>query len=134
MFAKKFSLALVVAATLGSTGLSMAGEKWSSPVTIIMVGNTATGGYGTTGDTRATSDSKARFGCEVNAGKTVTPYATCILINATAQAAGCWTSNATLIAQIRSMSDHSVDVQWNENGECMQMWVNNSSAFRPKDN
>jgi hypothetical protein len=134
MFAKKLSLVLVVAAALGSSGLAVAGKKLPAPVQINIDPEGGGSAEGSAGGARGSSDNNARIGCQVVAGKTGSVNATCLAVDSNGQTAGCHTTNANLIGQIRSIeSDSFIVLEWDTDAaECQFIWVGTDSAYRPK--
>ncbi|MBX3713865.1 MAG: hypothetical protein KF800_18040 [Lysobacter sp.] len=112
-------LLLAIAAPIVS-----AGARWTYPVTL---NDTSRYAVGTMTDTRGSADSQQAIGCYHNAGT-----AGCYATTAAGVTRTCTTNNAGLLTVIRSISAESyIYFQWNTDGTCSYVLVENSSRFKP---
>lgn len=113
-------LALAVIAVTASAGL-----RWSYPVTI---NDTSRYVVGTMADARASADSVQYIGCNHNSLNAASCYGT----NSAGLSRSCSTNNPAHLAVIRSISSESyIFFQWNTDGTCSYVFVENSSRFKP---
>lgn len=119
----KIAASLVL--TLFAAGSAAAGARIGPyTVTINDAGRSA---YGAFADVRASADTQQWIGCNYN---TTSGY--CMATNAAGTSRTCSTTNAALLEIIRSLTPESyVYFQWNTDGTCGYILVENSSRFKP---
>ena len=82
---------------------------------------------GTMTDARGSADNNQLIGCYHNAS-----FAGCYVTNAAGQGRTCTTTNPALIDVIREIGPESyIYFQWNADGTCNYVLVENSSRFKP---
>lgn len=104
--------------------IASAGPRWVYPVSL---SDTSRYALGTMTDARGSADSQQAIGCYHNATN-----AGCYATNAAGVTRTCSTSNPALLTVIRSISAESyLYFQWNTDGTCNYVLVENSSRFKP---
>lgn len=118
-------IAAGLALALFASGSVVAGNRIGPyQVTISDAGRWANGAFA---DVRAGADSQQWIGCNYN---TVT--GSCTATNAAGTSRTCTTSNAALLDVIRSLTPESyIYFQWNTDGTCSYILVENSTRFKP---
>lgn len=82
---------------------------------------------GTMTDARGSADNNQLIGCYHNAS-----FAGCYVTNAAGLGRSCTTSNPALIDVIRTIGPESyIYFQWNTDGTCNYVLIENSSRFKP---
>ncbi|MGN6152258.1 MAG: hypothetical protein ACTHOH_09660 [Lysobacteraceae bacterium] len=118
----KIALGLVLAL---SAGAAIAGAR-VGPYTVT-INDASRIAYGAFADARASADTQQWIGCNYNAAA-----AFCTATNAAGISRSCSTTNAALIDAIHGISSESyVYFQWNTDGTCSYVLVENSSRFKP---
>ncbi len=83
--------------------------------------------YGNFADARGSADSRQMIGCYYNAS-----LGYCTATNAAGTSRTCTTTNAALLDVIRTLTSESyVYFQWNTDGTCSYVLVENSSRYKP---
>jgi hypothetical protein len=119
----KINNALLVA-LVAASGTAAAGQRLVLPVNI---NDTSRYANGTIADARGSADSQQWLGCLYN-----TSIGICYAANATGVSRSCSTSNPDLLNIIRSLTPESyIYFQWNTDGTCNYILVENSSRFKP---
>lgn len=116
--------AAVAAAMLSTATIAIAGSRWVYQVGINDASRFA---VGTMTDARGSSDNVQTIGCYHNSGT-----ASCYATNSAGLSRSCTTANAALIDVIRSISSESyLYFQWNADGTCNYVFVDNGSRWKP---
>ncbi|MGH8049234.1 MAG: hypothetical protein ACREPB_01090 [Arenimonas sp.] len=119
---------LTACALTAVAGAAMAGLSYSVPVNINDAYKYA---VGTMYGARASSDTVQYIGCYHNAYSSG-GSANCYAVNAAGVSRSCYTTNVNMVDAIRSISDESyIYFQWNTDGTCNYVLVDNGSRFRP---
>lgn len=118
-------IALGLALALFATGPAFAGAR-VGPYTVT-INDASRIAYGAFADARATADTQQWIGCYYNASS-----GSCAATNAAGTSRTCTTTNAALLEVIRTLTPESyVYFQWNTDGTCSYVLVENSSRFKP---
>jgi hypothetical protein len=126
------AMAAISAASILLTSTSaVAGSKTDFPV---FIDDTRMAASGTLGSTRNTNETNSLLGCEVRSDNSGSgSYGFCSARNAAGLERVCSTSNPELVAAMRSLnSDSFVEFDWDSNGQCTFISVDNSSDTAPK--
>ncbi len=119
---RKYFFALALAAL--AAGTATAGQRW---VYTVSVNDTSRFANGAVADVRASADTQQSIGCYSNQYT-----ASCFATTATGLSRSCSTGNAALIEVARSVGPESyIYFQWNTDGTCNYILVDNSSRFKP---
>jgi len=117
--------ALCGLALIGLAATASAGLRWAYPV---FISDSSRYAVGTLSDARASADSVQYIGCYHNSSNNASCYAT----NASGLSRSCSTSNPAHLTVIRSIGAESyVYFQWNTDGTCNYILVDNGSRFKP---
>lgn len=93
----------------------------------VYVNDAARYANGSIPDARASVDAVQWIGCYNNAG-----YGNCSAVTSAGVSRSCSTGNAAMIDTIRSIGPESyIYFQWNADGTCNYILVENSSRFKP---
>lgn len=115
-----FALVLVALAA----GTATAGQRFVYPVNVNDASRFANGAVA---DARGSADTQQSIGCYTNQYT-----ASCFATTATGLSRSCSTGNAGLIEMARSVGPESyIYFQWNTDGTCNYILVENSSRFKP---
>lgn len=131
MNTKKHLVILSVAALCASSGLAMAGMRFSAEVYINDTYRTA-GGSMT--DARGSADTRQFIGCyHYYDSASSSPYlGFCQASNSAGLTKSCSTTNSAIVQSIRSISSESnISFAWNTDGTCRYVLVNNNSYYKP---
>jgi hypothetical protein len=136
MLLKKLVPMALLAASLSSGGLALAGYKATYPVTVSVAYRYA---YGSMGSARNSLDGNQILNCYLQAGTSqagasFAPQATCTAEDANGNSAYCSTTEASFVDAVRMMvtGDSYISFGWNANGVCNGIQVYNASYFEPK--
>ncbi|RKG83187.1 hypothetical protein D7W79_00665 [Corallococcus exercitus] len=111
---------------MGLSTASFAGAKSSQP---IYVDNVNRAFSGSMGSVRNSSDTTQSLYCSSSSAG----YGSCIATNASGVSVSCLTTNANLLAVIRSVnSDSYVQVTYDSTGNCTSILVGTGSNHEPK--
>jgi hypothetical protein len=104
--------------------LASAGPRWTFQATVSDASRHA---YGTMTDARGSSDNQQAIGCYHNATN-----GGCYATNSSGLSRTCSTSNPSLLNVIRAIGPESyIYFQWNTDGTCNYVLIENSSRFKP---
>ena len=122
----------IILGVLLASATAFAGLKSSAPVYIGT--NMAAGSLGTA---RNGTDALQYMECftmtTVGATATTTSLA-CYARDIAGKSVACYGTNPALVAQVRALKgDSFLQFSWDANGQCTQIWVNDSSGYAPKN-
>jgi hypothetical protein len=111
-----------------AAGMAAAGQSLTYQVNI---NDTYKFAVGAMPAVRSSSDTVQFIGCYNNV-YTGGVSASCFATNSAGVSRNCYTNNADMIAAIQSISSESyIYFQWNTDGTCSYVFVENSSRFKP---
>jgi len=136
MFIKKLVPMSLLAVSLLSGGLALAGARYTYPVTVVPGARYA---YGSMGSARNSVDTTASIMCYLqaglsSAGAAFAPIASCSAGDAAGNSGYCSTNEPQFVDAVRNMvgSDSYINFTWNAYGTCTEINVYNGSYFEPK--
>lgn len=122
---RTFVATLAAAGLIAVAATASAGLRWGYQVSI---SDTSRYALGDLSATRGTADGVQYIGCYHNTSNNGSCYAT----NAAGLSRSCSTSNPAHLAVIRSIASESyLYFQWNTDGTCNYILVDNGSRFKP---
>lgn len=123
---KKTGMMLGLCIAMGLSATSFAGAKDSFPVFVDPVNGVATGNMGSA---RNSPDTNMNMYCYTNSYD----YGYCTATDASGATVSCLTTNASMVAVIRSMnSDSAVLFYFDSTGTCTDILVGTGSHHEPK--
>jgi len=131
MKAKRFAIVFSVAVLCVSSGLVMAGLRFTSEV---YVNETYRSAGGSMTDARGAADTRQFIGCyHYYDSASTSPYVGfCQASNSAGLTKSCSTTNSQLVQSIRSISAESnIGFSWNTDGTCRYVMVTNNSYYKP---
>lgn len=124
MKSRVFMGAAALAALLSIAAIAQAGSRW---VYQVGINDTYRFAVGTMADARGSADSVQMIGCYHNAG-----FANCYATNSAGLSRSCTTSDPAMMSAIRGIGSESyVYFQWNTDGTCSYVFVENGSRWKP---
>ncbi|CAM3560131.1 hypothetical protein G4177_05900 [Corallococcus sp. ZKHCc1 1396] len=124
---KKTRMMLGLCVAMGLSTASFAGTKVSSPVVVNTVARTFSGSLGSA---RNSADTQQLLICYTLTSGTT---AVCQARDASGVSVSCTTTNAALLAQVRSLnSDSYLQATYDVSGNCTDIVVGTGSSFEPK--
>ncbi|MEQ1512809.1 MAG: hypothetical protein ABL934_09040 [Lysobacteraceae bacterium] len=131
MNTRRLMATLCTAALFASSGLVMAGLRFTSEV---YVSDAFRGAGGSMTDARGSADSRQFIGCyHYYDSLGATPYlGFCQATNSTGLTRSCSTTNSAIVQSIRSISAESnISFSWYADGTCRYVVVDNNSYYKP---
>lgn len=132
MKTKKLITIFCIAALSATSGLVMAGMRFTSEV---YVNETYRSASGSMTDARGSADTKQFIGCYHyydTAGGSTPLIGFCHASNPVGLTRSCSTTNPNIVQSIRSISAESnIGFSWNTDGTCRYVMVTNNSYYKP---
>jgi hypothetical protein len=126
---KKAVSMLAFAGVVLAAGTSYAGTKTSATVTVSTASRYA---YGSMASARSSSDANQYIGCVTQGHAGGAILAVCSARNSAGVAASCSSTSSAVIQSVTNQTDHSwIRFEWDANGVCTFVTVNNSSQYAP---